>query len=102
MGLISGKGFGCLPSLALKSDLQLPDVRMGCGEEHGSLPQDSLQSFHCWNQQAGCPLWGCRREATLAGEVFGSFPGLTPEPGTQVPDVCDVCSGIFQACQGIV
>lgn len=43
-----------------------------------------------------------RVQEGLAGDVFGSVPGLTPEPGTQFPDVCDRCSGIFQTCQGIV
>lgn len=43
-----------------------------------------------------------RVQEGLAGDVFGSVPGLTPEPGTRFPDVCDRCSGIFQTCQGIV
>lgn len=49
-----------------------------------------------------CTLSSMRVQEGLAAEVFGSVPGLTPEPGTQFPDVCDLRSGIFQTCQGIV
>lgn len=99
-GASLGKGFGCLPSLALKLSLQLPDVRMGCGRRT-RFPAIGLLLAELLLQPV-CRLSSIRVKEGLAGEVFGSVPGLTRDPGTQFPGVCDLCSGIFQTCQDIV